>query len=118
MLGDASCDGPGSKMRILYHKILPNGNLDIMFTSEIIDDYLEGNSIPGIGLDHWLDNANKHGLPVVRSMGPINLSYWGPRSSRVAKYGGAGQFMELNCFANPEESKPHLGVRPAMARKS
>ena len=68
--------------------------------------------IPGISLDHWLNNANSQGLPVPNTNNG-DLYYWHPRDNSVARFRSYSGGALLDCYRDPGDSGSALGVRGA-----
>lgn len=101
----------GGKTLIHYDHRFSNGQLKAG-KSEPLDDYLATDKKPGISLDDWLENANKHGLPKpdVKSG---ELYFWHPRDGRVAMFFADSGGAFLDCVSVPAVSSGRLGVRVA-----
>ena len=101
----------GGKTLIHYNHRFSNGQLKAQ-KSEPLDDYLESDKTPGISLDDWLDNANKHGLPKpdVKSG---EQCYRHPRNGSVAWFYAGSVWAGLDCGFVPAFADDRLGVRVA-----
>ena len=83
---------------------------------EILEDTLMENRIPGINLEEWIRNPNKHGLPKP-DISSGSLYYWCPTDERVARlFAGTGRAY-LNFGRGPSDSVVGFGARKILRRK-
>ena len=75
--------------------------------------YLAGVYIttPGINLEEWIRNPNKHGLPKP-DISSGNLYYWCPTDERVARLCAVTYWANLNCNRDPSNLNGGFGITP------
>ena len=106
---DANFSLSKDQLYINYNHRMVDGKLEPQ-NSELLEECLM--EIKSIGLDYWLKNATKQGLP------PNNISdgkfcYWYPSNNTVAEFDADANRVCLYCHRDPLLSDASLGVRQA-----
>jgi len=83
---------------------------------EILEDTLMENRIPGINLEEWIRNPNKHGLPKP-DISSGSLYYWCPTDERVAGLCADTDGANLDCYRNPSNSYVGFEARKIWRRR-
>ena len=106
---DALFEKQDDKMLIHYNHRINGTNLIAQNTEQLID-YLAETKTPGISLDNWLANSNKHGLPKSNCK-KGNLYYWKPTNGNVARFDASSVRANFGCDWDPDDRDVSLGVR-------
>ena len=112
---DARFEQRGDGLYILSsHIVQQDGSLKPQ--EEILEDTLMENRTPGINLEEWIRNPNKHGLPKP-DISSGSLYYWCPTDERVAGLDADAGRACLCCLRNPSDSLDGFGARKILRRK-
>ena len=109
---DARFSEQNKQLRINYHKIKPDGNMQE--TTETLETCLMKDK--QIDLDDWLRRATLHGLPPA-DVKSGTLYYWAPRNGRTAGFGADSGRAYLDWYVDPAYSDARFGVRGAKIKR-
>ncbi len=105
---DAKFEERNKQLYIHYNHRTVNGELKPQ-NSEKLEKCLMDDKLPGINLEHWLNNPTKQGLPKLDNPDG-KLHYWYPRDNCIARFYAVSFWAGLYCNRGPFYSLPSLGV--------
>jgi len=100
---DAKFHRKDNQLWVAYnHRVDVNLNL-VAQDHEKLEGHLMQNKIPGISIEHWLNNPTKQGLPQ-ENVGQGDLWYWHPKAGGIASFNVYVFDATLDCNEDPGDS--------------